>query len=262
MRRSTASWLSCIINEITRPRPTAVATGSTASPPASELSAIWRDPAGPQDRESCAVRSDPIAAAIRTAARVAITTCRRGRTARCRIDRHPEAGEDRGPPAPGAGRDAEGGLAHRASHGLAAEQAREHVADTLGQEVPVRPGPGAVRVRRGLRHAGSLDQDQRRDRERPGHDAQRQVREVRDVGRREPLRDRADVADQRDRGGADDRDHDARDDQGDQGRVRREAGVGQPEQGGQGGHPARGGGGIDQAGMGHQVPELGEREGA
>ena len=175
-------------------------------------------------------------------------------------DRHPQAGEDRGPAAPGAGRDAEGRLPHRTADRLAAEHAGEQVADALRHEVAVRLGASAVGVGCGLRHTGPLDQDQRGHRQGPRHQAHREVGELRQVRRGQALRDRTDVTDQLDGGGAHDRDDHAGDDQGDQRGVRRQPGAAEPDEGHQGSQAAGRGGRIDQAGMGHEVPELGQGE--
>ena len=74
MRRSRASWLSCIISESTRPSPTAWATGSSSVATKVEIRAICEIRPVRRIARNASVRSDPIAAAISTAARVAITT--------------------------------------------------------------------------------------------------------------------------------------------------------------------------------------------
>ena len=94
-----------------------------------------------------------------------------------------------------AGRHVQRCLTDGAPDRLATEEARCSVPDTLGDEVLIRVGRRAVQVRRGLGDAGALNEHDGGDRERAGHDADREQAEVRRLRERKTLWDRRKVLD-------------------------------------------------------------------
>ena len=103
-----------------------------------------------------------MAATISTAASVGMATVPTTPENASRMIAIQIAGEDRRPAVTCPGRDAQGRLTDRAADGLSPEETGQQVADTLGQEVPVRLRSCAVGVRGGLADARSLDQHERR----------------------------------------------------------------------------------------------------
>ena len=138
-------------------------------------------------------RSDITAAKISTAARVGIGTSPTRLRQRQQDQQHPDAGEDRRPPAAGPGRDVQRRAADRPADRGAVEEAGRQVGHALADEVAVRPGRRAVRVRRGLRHPRTLDQRDRRDGEGAADHPHGQIGQVRQHQRRQAAGDRPDV---------------------------------------------------------------------
>ena len=260
MRRSTASWLSCMSSETTRPSPTACGHRQQQRGHEGRDQRDLGDPAGAQDREERVLAQRPHGGGDQDGGQGGHHDLADQAGQRDQDDGHPQACEDRRPAAPGSGRDAERGLARRSRR--RAGRGREpdnRLPMPCATKLRFVLGAGAVGVGRGLRHSCALDQHQRRHRQGSRHQARPRGRT--DSGRYgewQALRDLADIADQRDGGGAHDRHDHAGDDQSHERGVRRDPGAPEPDQGDQSRRlrrPAWPAG--SRPGMGHEVPELG-----